>query len=54
MARRLHRAKTAAEEADTAYRAAIRDALDAGGSTRAIADILGISHAKVQRLTKPE
>jgi transcriptional regulator with PAS, ATPase and Fis domain len=53
MQRKLLSAQKAAAEADAAYRAVIREALDDTGSTRTVADVLGISHAKVQRLTKP-
>ena len=52
--RKLLRAQKAAEDADAAYRAAVREAVDEpGSSTRAVAKALGISHPKVQRLIKP-
>ncbi|WP_137843868.1 hypothetical protein [Microbacterium sp. 2FI] len=53
MQRKLLRAQKAAKDADAAYRALIREALDQGASTRVVGEALSISHSKVQRLTKP-
>jgi transposase len=48
LAERLAAAKAARDEADAEFRAAVVDALKAGGSIRAVAEVSGLSTRTVQ------
>ena len=50
---KAQRAKDAATAAEAELRAVIREAAVPPGSSRAVAEVLGVSHMTVQRIMKP-
>ena len=52
LARKLSRASKRVEDATAARDALIREAMDAGGSSREVAELVGLSHTQVIRIAK--